>query len=600
METKEKRMIIRILSCILLLGIGIFLKNKIVSLICYLLSYIIISYDRYIESFQNIKKKEFFDENLLMILATLGAFYLKSYQEGILVILLFQIGEFLSERAISKSKKSITELMDLRVEEIELKEKTKIPVEQAKVGDQFLVRPGDRIPLDGVVVEGSSYLDTSAITGESEPVFVSVGEKIVSGCLNTSSTLLIEAQETYKTSTAQRIMELLEQEEDRKSKTETWIHRFAKVYTPLVLILGLLLFVIPTIMGGEVEVWFYRMLIFIVSSCPCALVISVPLGYFCGIGRASKSGILIKGSKELEDLSKIKMILLDKTGTLTDGVMKVGKVSSKRKKKDFLQLVASCEENSTHPIAQAVKKENKAPLRKVTNYEEFPGKGISCTIGKEKILVGNAKWMEENKIELPEIEMSHTIIYVGVNQEYEGYIEIMDSIKESSYQIKNQKNIVIVSGDKKKVVEMVAKELGIEDYYGELDPEGKEKVVEEYQAKGKVMFVGDGLNDALPLSKADIGVSLANIGTDAALEASDVVLMNNDISKILDAISLSKYTHRKVMQSICFALIVKAIVLFLGIFGLSTMLMAIFADVGVTLISIINVLLIFTYQEKED
>lgn len=593
-------MIIRILSCILLLGIGIFLKNKIGSLICYLLSYIIISYDRYIESFQNIKKKEFFDENLLMILATLGAFYLKSYQEGILVILLFQIGEFLSERAISKSKKSITELMDLRVEEIELKEKTKIPVEQAKVGDQFLVRPGDRIPLDGVVVEGSSYLDTSAITGESEPVFVSVGEKIVSGCLNTSSTLLIEAQETYKTSTAQRIMELLEQEEDRKSKTETWIHRFAKVYTPLVLILGLLLFVIPTIMGGEVEVWFYRMLIFIVSSCPCALVISVPLGYFCGIGRASKSGILIKGSKELEDLSKIKMILLDKTGTLTDGVMKVGKVSSKRKKKDFLQLVASCEENSTHPIAQAVKKENKAPLRKVTNYEEFPGKGISCTIGKAKILVGNAKWMEENKIELPEIEMSHTIIYVGVNQEYEGYIEIMDSIKESSYQIKNQKNIVIVSGDKKKVVEMVAKELGIEDYYGELDPEGKEKVVEEYQAKGKVMFVGDGLNDALPLSKADIGVSLANIGTDAALEASDVVLMNNDISKILDAISLSKYTHRKVMQSICFALIVKAIVLFLGIFGLSTMLMAIFADVGVTLISIINVLLIFTYQEKED
>ncbi len=600
METKEKRMIIRILSCILLLGIGIFLKNKIGSLICYLLSYIIISYDRYIESFQNIKKKEFFDENLLMILATLGAFYLKSYQEGILVILLFQIGEFLSERAISKSKKSITELMDLRVEEIELKEKTKIPVEQAKVGDQFLVRPGDRIPLDGVVVEGSSYLDTSAITGESEPVFVSVGERIVSGCLNTSSTLLIEAQETYKTSTAQRIMELLEQEEDRKSKTETWIHRFAKIYTPLVLILGLLLFVIPTIMGGEVEVWFYRMLIFIVSSCPCALVISVPLGYFCGIGRASKSGILIKGSKELEDLSKIKMILLDKTGTLTDGVMKVGKVSSKRKKKDFLQLVASCEENSTHPIAQAVKKENKAPLRKVTNYEEFPGKGISCTIGKEKILVGNARWMEENKIELPEIETSHTIIYVGVNQEYEGYIEIMDSIKESSYQIKNQKNIVIVSGDKKKVVEMVAKELGIEDYYGELDPEGKEKVVKEYQAKGKVMFVGDGLNDALPLSKADIGVSLANIGTDAALEASDVVLMNNDISKILDAISLSKYTHRKVMQSICFALIVKAIVLFLGIFGLSTMLMAIFADVGVTLISIINVLLIFTYQEKED
>ena len=593
-------MIIRILSCILLLGIGIFLKNKIGSLICYLLSYIIISYDRYIESFQNIKKKEFFDENLLMILATLGAFYLKSYQEGILVILLFQIGEFLSERAISKSKKSITELMDLRVEEIELKEKTKIPVEQAKVGDQFLVRPGDRIPLDGVVVEGSSYLDTSAITGESEPVFVSVGERIVSGCLNTSSTLLIEAQETYKTSTAQRIMELLEQEEDRKSKTETWIHRFAKIYTPLVLILGLLLFVIPTIMGGEVEVWFYRMLIFIVSSCPCALVISVPLGYFCGIGRASKSGILIKGSKELEDLSKIKMILLDKTGTLTDGVMKVGKVSSKRKKKDFLQLVASCEENSTHPIAQAVKKENKAPLRKVTNYEEFPGKGISCTIGKEKILVGNARWMEENKIELPEIETSHTIIYVGVNQEYEGYIEIMDSIKESSYQIKNQKNIVIVSGDKKKVVEMVAKELGIEDYYGELDPEGKEKVVKEYQAKGKVMFVGDGLNDALPLSKADIGVSLANIGTDAALEASDVVLMNNDISKILDAISLSKYTHRKVMQSICFALIVKAIVLFLGIFGLSTMLMAIFADVGVTLISIINVLLIFTYQEKED
>ena len=600
METKEKRMIIRILSCILLLGIGIFLKNKIGSLICYLLSYIIISYDRYIESFQNIKKKEFFDENLLMILATLGAFYLKSYQEGILVILLFQIGEFLSERAISKSKKSITELMDLRVEEIELKEKTKIPVEQAKVGDQFLVRPGDRIPLDGVVVEGSSYLDTSAITGESEPVFVSVGERIVSGCLNTSSTLLIEAQETYKTSTAQRIMELLEQEEDRKSKTETWIHRFAKIYTPLVLILGLLLFVIPTIMGGEVEVWFYRMLIFIVSSCPCALVISVPLGYFCGIGRASKSGILIKGSKELEDLSKIKMILLDKTGTLTDGVMKVGKVSSKRKKKDFLQLVASCEENSTHPIAQAVKKENKAPLRKVTNYEEFPGKGMSCTIGKEKILVGNARWMEENKIELPEIETSHTIIYVGVNQEYEGYIEIMDSIKESSYQIKNQKNIVIVSGDKKKVVEMVAKELGIEDYYGELDPEGKEKVVKEYQAKGKVMFVGDGLNDALPLSKADIGVSLANIGTDAALEASDVVLMNNDISKILDAISLSKYTHRKVMQSICFALIVKAIVLFLGIFGLSTMLMAIFADVGVTLISIINVLLIFTYQEKED
>lgn len=593
--------LIKILLSILLFVISLFITNELVKTILIVLSYIIVSYELYIEAFENIKEKEFFDENVLMIIATLGAFFIGSTEEAVMVILLFQMGEYLSDLAVDKSKESITKLMDLRVEKVNLVlEDTvkEVKVEKVKLNDIFIVKPGEKIPLDGTVIEGESYLDTASLTGESVPRKVSVNDNVLSGCINKDSILKIKATTTFKTSTSQKIIDLIENSNDSKSKTETFIRKFAKIYTPIVVLCAILLTVIPTIITGNFNEWLYRALVFLVTSCPCALVISVPLGYFCGIGASSKQGVLIKGSSELDKLTNVDYLVLDKTGTITEGVFEVTKVNTKMNEDEFINIIASAESSSIHPIASAIKNKNKKDLQEVKDYKEISGKGISCTINKDKILVGNNKLLEENNIDFTKSTDVGTIIYLCVNSTFKGYLVISDKIKESSKNLKDlykviNKEIIILSGDNNRIVEDVAKKVGVKNFTGDLLPIDKVEKVKECKEKGKVMFVGDGINDAPVIKISDIGVSMGGIGSDAAIEASDIVLMRDDLTKIKSAILIARNTKKKVKQSIFLALLVKFIVLVLGVLGISTIWMAVFADVGVTLLAIINVLRIF-------
>ena len=582
----------KIILSALLLMISLLLKEP-MSYVILGISYFIISYEMYIKAFQNMKEKEFFDENVLMILATIGAFYIGNTIEAVLVMLLYQIGEYLSDLAVERSKESITQKMDLRLEIAHIDNKD-VPINSVKIGDVITVLPGERVPLDGEIVEGTAHFDTSSLTGEAKPISISKKDKVLSGYLNIDGKIKIKTTSTAKTSTAQRIIELIEDYDQEKSETETFIHRFAKIYTPIVVGIAFLLVFIPCLFGGDTNTWIYRALVFLVTSCPCALVISVPLGYFCGIGKCSKEGIVVKGSKELERLAEVDTIMLDKTGTITEGVFEVSEVKTIIDRKKFLQLVASCEENSLHPIAKAIRKKNKEELLEVKKYKEISGKGISCLVDNKKVLIGNKVLMEEHNIPAPEIDSIGTIIYVAEENHYLGSITVSDIIRSSSKKLKSLNYPkVVLSGDREEIVQRVAKEVGIKTSFGNLLPEGKAEKVKEYQKNGKVMFVGDGINDAYVLKVADIGVSMGDIGSDAAVEASDVIILDDDLSKIKQSINISKYTKKKVWQSIILALTIKSLVLILGVFGLSTVLLAVLADVGVTLLAIMNVLLIF-------
>lgn len=598
--------IIKIIISILLFTISFFIKVDFIKLVILVISYLIISYEMYIESFKNIKEGEIFDENLLMIIATIGAFFIHNYTEAVLVIILYQIGEYLSDLAVDKSKKSITKLMDLRVEKINLEINNEIKVvkiENVKIGDIFVVRPGEKVPLDGIVIEGESYVDTSSLTGESVPRKVRVNDNVLSGVVNKDCLLKIKATSTYKTSTSQKIIELIENSNNKKSKTEKFITRFAKIYTPTVVIIAFLLVLIPTFLGYDFQTWLYRALVFLVTSCPCALVISVPLGYFCGIGKLSHEGVIVKGSKELENLCDIDYIMLDKTGTITEGIFGVSKIKSKIKEEEFLKIVASAEKNSIHPISKAIEKKYNGKLYEIEKYKEIAGKGISCLIDNKQVLVGNTKLLDDNKIKYEKQNEVGTIIYLSVDEEYKGYLVISDKIKESSMNIKELENtinkeIIILSGDNENIVKDISNKLKIKKYYGNLLPIDKVNYVEKYKRKGKVMFVGDGINDAPVIKLSDIGVSMGNIGSDAAIEASDIVLMNDNLNSLNIAISIARLTNRKVKESIVFALIVKFIVLVLAAFGKTSIILAVFADVGVTFISILNVLTIFIKKIK--
>lgn len=591
--------LIKIIISIILFIISIFLLSPIKEIIL-VISYIIISHEIYMEAFEGLKEKDIFNENFLMILATLGAFAIGSYMEAVMVMLLFETGEYLSDAAVASSKKSITKLMDLRSETINLfkdGEIQKVSIKKAKVDDIFVVLPGEKVPLDGIVIEGTSYLDTSSLTGESTPRKATVNDQVISGSINKDSILKVKATSTYKTSTASKIIDLIENSNNKKTNTETFIRKFSKIYTPVVVISALIIAIVPSLIAGDFKTWLYRALVFLVTSCPCALVISVPLGYFSGIGRASKEGILIKGSRELETLADIDYLALDKTGTITEGVFEVTKVESKTlKEKEFITLVASAEVNSIHPIAKAITNYCKEPLEKSTNHKEYSGKGISCTIKDKELLVGNKKLMEENKVELPKEEAIGTVIYVAIDNEYAGCIVISDRIKKSSYALSSLKedfkDIMILSGDNEDITKEIANEVKIDTYYNNLLPIDKVEKIKEYQKQGLVMFIGDGINDAPVIKTSDIGVSMGSLGSDAAIEASDIVIMKDDLSKIKTAHNISKLTKRKVKESIIFALIVKFIVLLLGVFGISTIWMAVFADVGVTLLAILNVLTI--------
>ena len=590
--------LIRIIISVILLVLGMIFNENIYLLV---ISYVFISKKVYFNAFKNIREGKIFDENLLMIIATLGAFYIGEYPEAVLVMLLFSIGEYLSDLAVDNSKKAIVELMDLRSDKINLKDIGVTDVSNANVGDIFVVSPGEKIALDGIIIKGESHLDTSSLTGEAVPRAVYKNSEVLSGTINLEGVLEVKATKTFETSTASRIIEILEKSEEKKTKTEKFITRFSKVYTPIVVLLAILIIIIPTILGGNFNTWLYRALEMLVISCPCALVISVPLGYFSGIGKCSKEGILVKGSNILDDLVNIDTIIFDKTGTITEGVFEVTKIYSVNNKDvELLKLAAEAEANSNHPIALSIKKAYGKEIKsKITNVKEISGAGISCIIGQDNILVGNKKLLKYNKIDVEENKELGTIVYVAKNKKLLGYIVISDKIKtnakESLDKLRNDgiNNLIMLSGDAEEVVNIISKKLNLDKAYGNLLPQDKVSILEEYKMKNKTAFVGDGINDAPVIKCADVGIAMGGIGSDATIEASDIVLMKDDLSNLADAIKISKITKKIVLSNIIFAIMFKIIMLVLAILGITPIWLAVFADVGVTIISVFNSLRIF-------
>ena len=596
--------LVKIIISTILFIISFFIKdNKSMYFAILLVSYVVISYELYVNTYKNILEKEFFDEDTLMILATIGAFCIGEYVEAVLVILLFQLGEYLSDVASSRTKDSITSLMDLRSDTIHLLKdgvsKT-VLTSKAKLGDIFEVLPGEIVPLDGVVEDGISLLNTASLTGESVPREVGKGDIILSGVENLSGVLKIKATSTYETSTASKIIDLMEHSNDKKTKTEKFITKFSRIYTPVVVLLAILIAIIPIFFNINFKDSLYQALVFLVMSCPCALVISVPLGFFQGIGRCSKEKILVKGSNELDSLSSIEAIAFDKTGTITEGKFKVTDVVSKNKKNNLLKIAAHCESYSNHPIAKSIIDSyvGKIDKDKVSNYKEISGKGISCKYDGVTYYLGNLLYMKDKHIEVDDIDTYATIIYIASKNEYLGYLVISDAIKRGSKKtITNLKNlgikrILLLSGDNEKIVKSISNKVGINEYYDSLLPQDKVEKVEELTKEYVVAFVGDGMNDAPVIKRADIGISMGGIGSDVAIEASDVVLMKDEIEAIPKAIKISKLTKRVVKYNIFLAIAVKAVVLILALLGFPSIWMAIVADVGVTLLSVLNTFVI--------
>lgn len=580
--------------------ISLFIDTETTKFILFIISYIIVSYEMYISAFKNILKREIFDENLLMIVATIGAFFIGEYEEALMVMLLFNLGEYLSDKAVDNSSESILKLMDLRSDRINLKLNDKIEnvdIKDVKLGDFFIVKPGEKIGLDGVVIEGMGSVDTSSLTGESKPVYIEVGNTVLSGSTNLDSILVIKATSTFETSTATKILELIKNSEDKKTETEKFITRFCKVYTPVIVISAILLTAIPVILGGNFNEWLYRSLVFLVTSCPCALVISVPLVFFSGIGRASREGIIVKGSSELENLSKIKTIVFDKTGTITKGNFEIQEIVSKNiTNEELLEIAAYSECYSLHPVSKVIleKYGKEIDKSKISDFKEISGNGISLKINNDEILVGNYNLFRENNINVDNINSIGTIIYIAKNREYLGYILIADEIKNDAYNLVKSlkyngiKRVVMLSGDNKNIVKNVSEKVGINEYYAEMLPIDKVNKVESLKKDGFTAFVGDGINDAPVMKISDLGISMGIAGSDAAIEASNIVLMTDNLDKITEVIKISKKTKRIVTFNIVFALLVKFLCLLLGVLGISKIWFAVVADVGVTLLLVLN------------
>ncbi len=575
----------------------------------FIISYIIVGFEVIKEGIENIKEGEIFGEELLMAIATIGAFAIGDFAEAVAVMLFFEVGELLEDYAVDKSKKSISELMDIRPDFANvLKEgkAQKVNPADVKIGEQIVVKPGEKVPLDGKVIEGTAMLDTMALTGESVPRRINIGEEILSGCINKDGVIKVEVQKEFGESTVTKILDLVENASNKKSKSENFITKFAKYYTPTVVIIAFILAILPPIIleGETFAKWIYRALSFLVVSCPCALVISIPLGFFGGIGGASRKGILIKGSNYLEALSKTGIVVFDKTGTLTKGVFKVQKVCPTQdiSSEELIEIVAFAENYSNHPIAKSVKEAYGKNIdeSKITKVNEISGHGISANIDGKEVLVGNEKLMIEKGIKYEKCIEVGTILYVVINNQFAGYILISDEIKDDSVKtIKDLKKnkirkTVMLTGDRKEVAEDVAKKLEIDEVYSELLPDGKVKKVEEMikekSEKEKLAFVGDGINDAPVLALSDIGIAMGGLGSDSAIEAADIVLMTDEPSKINEGIALSKKTMRIVKENIIFAILVKVLVLALSAMGIATMWEAVFADVGVSVIAILNAL----------
>ena len=603
----ESLTLIRISIAFLILLFAVFsnIPNNI-KICCFLFAYLLAGYDILYTAIKNIIKGRIFDENFLMGLATLGALAIKEYPEAVMVMVLYQLGEYFQHRAVKKSRRSILELMDIRPDYAYKEENGKIikySPEEINTGDIILVKTGEKIPLDGVITEGSAILDTSALTGESVPKTLKIGNTAISGCINTNGVIKIKVTKKYGESTVSKILKLIEHASSKKSRTENFITRFAGYYTPAVVAAALMLAVLPPLLlpDAQFSIWLKRALTFLVISCPCALVISIPLGFFGGIGGASKCGILIKGSNYLEALSKPDSVVFDKTGTLTKGSFEVTKISPQNgiSEGELIEYAAYAENYSNHPIALSLKKAYKKDIdtSKISNVSEFAGNGVKADINGEEILAGNSALMEKFQINIQEHPDEGTVVYCAKNGEYIGYIVISDEIKEDSpLAIKELKKVVgktvMLTGDSEAAAKRISERLGIQQVYSQLLPQDKveklENIIAEKQKDKNVIFIGDGINDAPVLTRADVGIAMGAMGSDAAIEAADVVIMDDKPSKIYTAVKIAQKTMLIVKQNIIFALGVKALFLLLGAFGFMTMWGAVFADVGVALLAVLN------------
>lgn len=612
----RKKLIKIIIAFILFLIAMIFkAENEWINISLYVISYIIVGFEIIRKALRNITRGKVFDENFLMTVATIGAFGIGEYPEAVAVMLFYQVGELFQSYAVDKSRKSISSLMDIRPDFANVEGKVeKVDPDDVEIGDIIIIKPGEKVPLDGVILEGKSSLDTKALTGESLPKDVTEGEEILSGCINLNGVLRVEVTKEYGQSTVSKILDLVENASSKKSKSENFITKFARYYTPIVVIIALFLALVPPLVidGAIFSDWIYRALSFLVVSCPCALVISIPLSFFGGIGGASKMGILIKGSNYLEAISKAEIVVFDKTGTLTEGNFEVQKIMPVNiTEEELLKTVAYAENYSNHPISLSVKNAYSRKINEVDiqSTQELSGMGIVAKIWDRDIIVGNEKLMKEKEIEFLKTDDVGTVLYVAIDNKYVGYILISDKIKDDAKKAieelkkNNVKETVMLTGDKKSVGEDVAQKLGLDKVYTELLPDGKvkkvEKLLKEKSENGKLVFVGDGINDAPVLALADIGVAMGGLGSDAAIEAADVVIMTDEPSKIVNTIKLSKKTMRIVKENIVFAILVKVLILMLSAIGFSTMWEAVFADVGVSVIAIINALRVLRVKNNK-
>ncbi len=618
MKAKQKKMLIRIIiASVLLIALALSPITGYLRLALFLIPYFIVGYDILLKAAKGFTNGRIFDENLLMTVATLGAIAIAlydntgDYTEAVAVMLFYQIGEWFQGYAVGKSRKNISELMDIRPDYANIEKDgqlVKVDPDEVQIGDIIVVQPGEKVPIDGVVIEGESSLNASALTGESLPRSVSVDDEITSGCINLSGLLKIRTTKLFGDSTVSQILELVENASSRKSRSEAFITRFARVYTPIVFFSALALAIIPPLvrllgmgLDAQWDDWIYRSLVFLVISCPCALVISIPLSFFAGIGGASNQGILVKGSNFLENLSETKVLVFDKTGTLTEGVFEVVAIHhNKLEEKKLLELAALAESASSHPISKSLQKAYGLPLNRdrVKDIHEISGQGVVAKIDDMEVAAGNEKLMKSLNVEAIACHSIGTIVHIAINGEYHGHIVISDRIKahakETIRAVKKAgiQKTVMLSGDSRKVAEHVAKELGIDEVRSELMPADKVRIVEELleqnKSRGKLAFVGDGINDAPVLSRADIGIAMGAMGSDAAIEAADVVLMDDDPLKIAKGIKISRKCLAIVKENIWFAIGIKVACLILGAFGIANMWMAIFADVGVMILAILN------------
>ena len=612
-----KKRLIRIIISFLIVIISFFIEfnNNLYNNILFFIAYIIIGYDIVLKAIRNISRGHVFDENFLMTIATIGAILIRELPEGVAVMLFYQVGELFQSYAVDRSRKSVASLMDIRPDYANVyrnKEISKVDPDDVSVGEIILVKPGEKIPLDGTVIEGESMINTLALTGESIPKHVTKGENVLSGCINNDGTLKIRVDKEFEESTVSKILDLVENASSRKSRSENFISKFAKYYTPIVVIIAVVLAIVPPFIidGALFKDWVYRALSFLVVSCPCALVISIPLSFFGGIGAASRIGVLVKGSNYLEALANTEVIVCDKTGTLTEGVFKVQKVDAiDYPDEDLLKYAAYCECFSNHPIAISLREAYNKNIDEslVTKTKEISGKGVFSIVDKRKVLVGNKKFMNKYKIDFKESSEVGTVIYVAIDKKFVGSIVIADKIKDDSYKAvklfkkNNVERIIMLTGDLENISKDVANKLNLDEYHAELLPQDKvssvEKFIRQKSSNGKLVFIGDGINDAPVLALADIGIAMGGLGSDAAIEASDVVIMNDEVSKLASCIEISKKTMRIVKENIIFAISVKILVLILSALGIASMWAAVFADVGVSVLAILNALRILVVKK---